>query len=115
MTEEIKNEEIKDEKCKCDKKALKIFLLNILGSFLGCLVALCVFSAAVRPQLPPPPQMPCHRMEQARLHHEIGRRPEGTKRFEGIKSDKRFEKRQFDKRIEDRQLPPDIQKPQVKE
>lgn len=114
MTEEIKNEEIKDEKCKCDKKALKIFLLNILGSFLGCLVALCVFSAAVRPQLPPPPQMPWHRMEQARFHHEMGRRPENMRRFEERKFDKRFENRQFDKEVEGRQLPPDIQKPQVK-
>ena len=114
MTEEIKNEEIKDEKCKCDKKELKIFLLNILGSFLGCLVALCVFSAAVRPQLPPPTQMPCHRMEHARFHHEIGRPPENIKRFERRKFNKHFEERQFDKQIEGRQLPSGIQNPQVK-
>lgn len=104
MTEEIKNEEIKNEKCTCDKKALKIFLLNILGSFLGCLVALCVFSAAVKPQLPPPPQMPCFRMEQPRFHHQFGRHPQGIRKFEG---------RRFDKRIERRQLPPDIQKSQA--
>lgn len=103
MTEEIKNEEVKE--CKCDKKALKIFLLNILGSFLGCLVALCVFSAAVKPQLPPPPQMPCPRMEQPGFHHQFGKRPEGMRNFEG---------KRFEKRIDVRQIPPEFQKPETK-
>ena len=53
------NEEIKTETkgCNCDKKELSRFLLVILGSFLGCLVALCLFSAVKKPQ-PPMPVMP---------------------------------------------------------
>lgn len=54
------NEEIKNEKhvCNCEKKELCRFLLTILGSFLGCLVALCLFSAVNKPQPPVPPMPP---------------------------------------------------------
>lgn len=59
MSEEIK-EELRDEKkCNCDKKELNRFLLTILGSFLGCLVALCLYGATVKPQPPQPAPMPC--------------------------------------------------------
>lgn len=53
------NEEIKTETkgCNCDKKELSRFLLMILGSFFGCLLALCLFSAVKKPQ-PPMPVMP---------------------------------------------------------
>lgn len=57
MTEEIKTE-VKEEKKVCNCKELKLFLLVILASFFGCLVALCIFAAATKPQLPPmPPKM----------------------------------------------------------
>ena len=52
-------EEIKEEK-KCCSKDLKTFLLMILASFLGTLVALCIYSAATKPQIPPCPMM--HKM-----------------------------------------------------
>lgn len=72
MSDEIK-EEFKNDKRehKCTKE-LKMFLLMILGSFLGCLVALCLFTAAVKPQ--PHHGCPCHqpRIEAGRFHHDIG-------------------------------------------
>ena len=50
MTEEIKEE----KKCNCCiSPEYKQFLLTILAAFLGCLVALCLYNAAVKPQLPP--------------------------------------------------------------
>ncbi len=55
MTEEIKEE--KQEKFVLSPD-LKQFLLTILASFLGCLVALCLYSSAVKPKFkhcPPPP------------------------------------------------------------
>jgi len=67
MTEEIK-QEIKEERCKC----LTFFLLNILASFLGCLVALCIYNAATKPQFPPIMiKGPCPIMQQNfhREHH----------------------------------------------
>lgn len=56
-------EEIKQETCNCEKWSVgpefKQFLLMILASFLGCLIALCLYSAAIKPQkhcpCPPPP------------------------------------------------------------
>lgn len=55
MSEEIKEEVNvqKQEKCKCTGKCIKVFLLGILASFLGCLIALCLFSAIKRPPMPP--------------------------------------------------------------
>lgn len=51
MTEEIKENE---KQCNCClSPEYKQFLATILASFLGCLVALCLYSAATRPQLPP--------------------------------------------------------------
>ncbi len=71
------SDEIKEEKkeCKCSKE-LKMFLLTILGSFLGCLVALCLFTAAVKPQTQPPHPAPCPRVEAPRLPHDISIRKE---------------------------------------
>ncbi len=55
-------EEIKQEICNCEKWTIgpefKQFLLTILASFLGCIVALCLYSAAIKPKhcpCPPPP------------------------------------------------------------
>lgn len=92
-------DEIKEEKVIISKE-YKCFLLNILGSFLGCLVALCLFSAAVKPQTPPP--IPCHC--QKMMHHK-----QFPGDFKGNKMHKNFEGKKFDK-----QVPPEFQKPPVK-
>ncbi|MBQ7449955.1 hypothetical protein IJS77_00945 [bacterium] len=55
MSEEIKEEQTK--KCECKGKCVKIFLMSVLASFLGCLIALCIFSAATKPKFPPQPMM----------------------------------------------------------
>ena len=55
MSEEIKEEQSK--KCECQGKCIKVFLLGILASFIGCLLALCIFSAATKPKFPPPMMM----------------------------------------------------------
>ena len=55
MAEEIKTEEKKCEcggSCKCGCKAVAMFIAMILASFLGCLVALCLFKAAMKPPVP---------------------------------------------------------------
>lgn len=96
MSEEIKTEikeEKKDEKkcdCGCDCKcALKAFLLVVFGSFLGCLVALCLFGALVKPKMPPmPPQMfgpaPFQQVEHGKFNHQKGMKPEfKKKKFDG--------------------------------
>ena len=59
MSEEIKEEQ-KTEKCECSGKCkcVKVFLLGVLASFLGCLIALCLFTAATRPKMPPMPLCP---------------------------------------------------------
>lgn len=58
MTEEIKQETCNYEKWTISPE-FKQFLLMILASFLGCLVALCLYSAAIKPKkhcpCPPPP------------------------------------------------------------
>ena len=68
MTEEEKQEN-NEKKCKCCcSKELKMFLLVIFGSFLGCLVALCLFSAMMRPKFPPP--MPMGGQPQIQQMHQ---------------------------------------------
>ena len=66
------NEEIKTETkgCNCDKKELSRFLLMILGSFFGCLLALCLFSAVKKPQ-PPIPIMPMMPPQVVAPHHHM--------------------------------------------
>lgn len=83
------NEEIREEKktCNCDKRELRRFLLTILGSFLGCLVALCLFGAVNKPQSPVvPPCPPCpprfeapmppHHLDCPCMHHRGDFRPD---------------------------------------
>ena len=45
-------EEIKQENKWAISKEYRQFLLTILASFLGCLVALCLYNASLRPQPP---------------------------------------------------------------
>lgn len=50
--------EIKDENkkcCCCISPEYKQFLTTLLAAFLGCLVALCLYSNALKPQMPPCP------------------------------------------------------------
>ena len=63
MTEELKKENLEEKNeccsdCNCKCAALKKFLLLIFASFLGTLVALCLFSAVVKPKVPPMPPVP---------------------------------------------------------
>ena len=77
MTEEIKEE----KKCNCCiSPEYKQFLLTILAAFLGCLVALCLYNAARKPQLPPMPMpyygQPCpiqkmHKFDRGFQHHKL--------------------------------------------
>lgn len=105
MSEEIKTEiqeKEKEEKkcecgCGCKCEALKAFLLVVFGSFLGCLVALCLFSAVVKPKMPPiPPQIfapaPFQQVEHGKFGHRKGLPPEFKKRdFDGRPDMKKFE------------------------
>lgn len=74
MTEEIKQENCKRETWTISPDFGK-FLLTILASFLGCLIALCLYSAAVKPSfkpcnVPPPPRF------EAPMHHRGEFRPD---------------------------------------
>ena len=72
MTEEI-NQETKSSQWSISPDFAK-FLLTILATFIGCLIALCLFSAVTRPQgkpccYPPP------RFEAPMYHHRGEFRP----------------------------------------
>lgn len=105
MSDEIK-EEIKDEKkcCCCISDDYKRFLLTILASFLGCLVALCLYGATTRPQMPPQPcPCPIKRMEAPQFEHHRGDRGQFDHKKHG-----QFEHKKFDgpqRRFEDRKPP----------
>lgn len=66
MTEEIKDE----KKCNCCiSPEYKQFLLTILASFLGALVALCLYNASLKPQYPPAPSFgPCPMHKMHKMH-----------------------------------------------
>ena len=67
MTEEIKEvsvEEPKKEKKEFMSDEYKRFLLTILASFLGCLVALCLYGATIKPTFSPPPINPYYQMQR---------------------------------------------------
>ena len=87
MTDEIKEE--KTCKC-CISPEYRQFLLTILAAFLGCLTALCLFSA-VKPQTPPCPapyiQGPC----PIQMMHK----PFNKHHFDGNKMHKHFEGKHF--------------------
>ena len=52
MTEECKQQE--EKKCNCECKDLFTKLaIATTGSFVGCLLALCVFTTFTKPQIPP--------------------------------------------------------------
>ena len=96
MSEELKNNE-KCCNCNCEE-ILKKLAITCTGSFIGCLLALCVFSALTRPMLPPPPcAQIANRIPPAsatfdrpqRHHHKMGK-----KEFKHHKFDK---KREFNK------------------
>ncbi len=58
MTDEIKQETVTNSQWSISPDFAK-FLLMILGSFIGCLIALCLFSAVIRPpEKPYCPMMP---------------------------------------------------------
>ena len=65
MTEQIKNEEIKQE-CYCRKRAKDILTIAI-GSFVGVYCALSLFTALHRPHFSPYPMFPM--MQQGMMMH----------------------------------------------
>ena len=99
MSEEIKEElnETKTKKCECDGKCIKVFLLGILASFFGCLMALLLFTAATKPKMPPAPMMfappQAQQFHHAKLNHGKfkhgefkGQRPDFCPNFKGENS-----------------------------
>ena len=108
MTEGLKKENVEETKeCNCDLcckcEALKKFLLLVLASFLGTLVALCLFSAVVKPKMPPMPLMrgpvPMMQVEHGKFDHHRDFNPEMRikkseiqKEFKGEKFDNQFER-----------------------
>ena len=95
MTEENKIVETKEEKCLCQSKGFRKFLIVAGGSFVGVFLALSLFAALHKPPMPPMnpyafggpgPQMvgPCH------CHHHFDRGHRGD-------FHKKFPKNRFDK------------------
>ena len=99
---EIRNEE---KKCNCEKKELCRFLQTILGSFLGCLVALCLYGAAVKPQPPQPCPMFPPRFEAPRPYHFDAHRPRGEFKCHKMKKHN-FDKKRGENRGPKHPVPP---------
>lgn len=97
MTEEIKTEiETKEEKTeekKCCCECLKKFLLTSLAAFFGCLVALCLYSAATRPQFPPPPMMKGPHQMRPFEHGRFDRHQASPPEMKGQRPEKKFDKK----------------------
>ena len=81
MTEENRNEEIREEKynCICHSKGFREFLTIALGSFVGVFCALSLFAA-----LHKPPMMgcPCHwkmMLPPPMMHHQFNRMDKGPR------------------------------------
>ncbi len=96
MTEETKNEIVQRSKWSISPE-FGNFLLTILASFLGCLVALCLYSAAVRPLMKPCPLPPPPPRFEAPMHHRGEFRPYKHHKHHKIAPDKR----KFDKPIKE--------------
>ncbi len=108
MTEEIRNEEIKQEEkvCRCEQDMFKKFALITAGAFTGCLLALCVYTSFAKPPVPPAPMgLPPVSMQRPCPHHEFGR-PD----FESHQKMERRHHRHGD--FHKKHLKDDIQKPQ---
>ncbi len=106
MSEEIRNE---GKVCKCED-AFKKFAILTTAAFTGCFLALCVFSALTRPQMPPMP-MPEQRHYNAPIPQEF-HRPDRPERFEQKRDFQgKRERREF--RAEDRehQAPEEFNRP----
>ena len=82
--------ETKEEnKCFCQSKFFRKFLVIALGTFVGVYSALCLFTALHRPMVPPPgfgpqfgmmPGCPCqHKMINPRGHHHFDKGPKDFK------------------------------------
>ena len=109
MTEEIK-EELKEQKtkiCNCDGTCIKVFLLGILASFFGCLLALLLFSATVKPKMPPAPMMFGPPQAQ-QIHH--GKFRQGEYRGQKNKMHSNFNNERFQKKF-DKKMSPKMKRP----
>ena len=108
MTEEIKTEE-KETKKVCNCGCLEKFLVVLFASFLGALLALCLYNAAARPDFPPQTIINCPQQEfgYKKFHHFKGVPPEFKKQkfdkkgeFKGKKFRKQFDGEHVGKRPE---------------
>ena len=83
------NEEIKNEKkeCGCEKKALVKFLLIVLASFIGALIALCLYGASIKPHPPAPVVPPKFEAQAPQQNHNSGGC--GCKKQADVKQDAR--------------------------
>ena len=68
------NEELKNEKkeCGCEKRALVKFLLLVFASFIGTLIALCLYGASIKPQPPVPVMPPRFEAQAPQQNHPSG-------------------------------------------
>ena len=72
MSNENYNVEVKEEKCFCQSKWFRKFLLTTLGSFLGVFLALSLFAAMHKPPMMSPAcpcGCGCPMMRPAMMHH----------------------------------------------
>lgn len=60
MSEEMKNEELKKEHkhCTCGCDTFQKLAVITAGSFIGCILALCVFNSFSKPPIPAPAPAP---------------------------------------------------------
>ena len=107
MSEEIKTEIEKTEEvvekkeCKC--RCLEKFLVTMFASLLGTLLALCLYSAATRDNVPSPTVVTCpsqHHFD----HGRFDRHPGMSKEFKNQKFDKKsgFKGEKMRKHFEER-------------
>ncbi len=100
MTEELKKEDSKFEKCTCAKELFTKLSLITTGAFIGCLLALCVFSTFARPMTPIQPAPMLRPAPQ--IGADFGR----PDRYEPCSNRHEFKHNKFDKRDIDRHQPP---------
>ncbi len=97
MTEEIKEEQVKPNQWSISPD-FRNFLLTILASFFGCLVALCLYNATIRPPVKPCPCPAKPPVYGAPYHHRGEFRPDRPYKHHKIKPDKQVPKAKTDKK-----------------
>lgn len=115
MTEEIKNVDVKEEKCNCicQSKGFRKFLIVAGGTFVGVFCALSLFAALHKPPMMMHPAhfgghimrpAHCHCQHHHGFHHKCMHKHDFHKHID----------KKFDKKIEQK-FPPKPQKPEMKD